>query len=295
MTRFSYLNLVADPFPTVFGDTQSMDLILCRNVFIYFQQDVVSQVMAKFRDCLLTDGILMLGASDPVRRDVENLRFEQQGEVMIYRHCLDAKIDASTPVSTRAACTSDPVEPLPDEAFMVPEPTSGADEIVSDPAEVLEALRRKEWATALARADRQLLFDPENADLLQLRASAYANLGRLEEAAKDCLAAISLKNTDKHVHFLHGLVLTELNRSAQAIDALRKALFLDSAFIEAHYQLGLLLLGSGQRQQGVKSLGNALRLAESASPEQRLHGAADMTYGRLAEVLRQEISVYESV
>ncbi len=36
MVDFEYLNLVADEYPTLFSMTNAMDLILCRNVLMYF-------------------------------------------------------------------------------------------------------------------------------------------------------------------------------------------------------------------------------------------------------------------
>lgn len=80
---------------------------------------------------------------------------------------------------------------------------------------------------------------------------------------------------------------------AQAAEAaLRKAMFLDHAFSEAHHQLGHLLLRLGRRAAGLKSLRNALVLAEQADPQRPIHNAPGMNHGRFAEILRHEIGIY---
>ena len=75
--------------------------------------------------------------------------------------------------------------------------------------------------------------------------------------------------------------------------ALRKVLFLDAKFLEAHYQLGLLQLRCGAQAQGIKSLKNALQLAERGNPLDSLHGAPNTNFQRMAEVLRNEITLHE--
>ncbi|HEY9073089.1 MAG TPA: CheR family methyltransferase, partial [Desulfobaccales bacterium] len=45
MVTFAYHNLVADPYPALANQTNAMDLILCRNVLMYFAAGQVRKVM----------------------------------------------------------------------------------------------------------------------------------------------------------------------------------------------------------------------------------------------------------
>jgi len=63
---------------------------------------------------------------------------------------------------------------------------------------------------------------------------------------------------------------------------------------EVFYRLGLLQLRRGVHGKGLKNLRNALRLAELDDPQRQIHNAPGMNYGRFAEVLRHEISIYDS-
>lgn len=63
--KFEEHNLLNDPFP------QNMDLIVCRNVVIYFTGATKDILYRKFRDALRTGGILFVGATEIVPRPQE--------------------------------------------------------------------------------------------------------------------------------------------------------------------------------------------------------------------------------
>ncbi len=300
MVNFSYLNLVEDEFPTISSGLHAMDLILCRNVFIYFDAATVEAVMEKFVRCLVPGGILILGGADLINTDIDGLELQQAGGVFYFRRTgADPAKPAGAPESGWLDDTSDAgdvPEPASREEASAGESTPG--ESTLDNKDSLETLARlaarQRWTEVLVAADRYLAGQGENAALLLHKAAALANLGRLEEARQLSRQATLLKPMDKHAHFLHALVLIERGDPGAAERGLRKSLYIDPRFLEAHHQLGLLQLRQGQRDKGVKSLVNALEIAETCDPECTIYGAPDMTCRRMAEVLRREIDIYSS-
>ena len=63
--EFKEKNLITDPFDNGF------DLIVCRNVIIYFTADVKSLLNKKFKDALRPDGVLFLGGTEIIPRPYE--------------------------------------------------------------------------------------------------------------------------------------------------------------------------------------------------------------------------------
>lgn len=63
--EFRYLNLAEDVYPSLPTGIWAMDLILCRNVLIYFDAATVARVARRLIESLSDDGWLLLGASDP--------------------------------------------------------------------------------------------------------------------------------------------------------------------------------------------------------------------------------------
>jgi len=304
VTKFAYLNLGNDSFPSILTETVALDLILCRNVFIYFDQNAIAAVMHKFADCLAPDGILMLGASDNVARTPDSLAFIHKNDVFYYRRS-DTKASAASPLPARRPLSAlmMPVAPaaLPPVSTETACPASSrAIQAVQTAAieqareTIFNLIRTERWRDVVGAADNALQQHGERPDLLQCKAKALANLGELAAALALCERCLRLDATDKHTYLIQALVLTELNEPGAAQAALRKALFLDSGMVEAHFHLGLLFLRGGQRKKGIKSLRNALALTEASDPERRIHNTQDMTFGRFGVILRNEISIYEN-
>jgi chemotaxis protein methyltransferase CheR len=59
---FAHHNLLADPFEDEF------DLIVCRNVVIYFQADAKARLYRRFHDALRAGGVLFLGGTEVVSK-----------------------------------------------------------------------------------------------------------------------------------------------------------------------------------------------------------------------------------
>jgi chemotaxis protein methyltransferase CheR len=67
---YKRLNLM-DPFPF----TKPFDLIFCRNVMIYFEQETKNGLVAKFYDALKPGGYLFIGHSETIQRDSSGFRY----------------------------------------------------------------------------------------------------------------------------------------------------------------------------------------------------------------------------
>ncbi len=95
--KFQYLNLNENDYPSLLNGTHSKDLILCRNVLIYFDRQRISQIMKKLSAALVEGGYLMLGASDPININDSNLTFYDEDGIYFSR------VDNNLPYSTTGA------------------------------------------------------------------------------------------------------------------------------------------------------------------------------------------------
>jgi chemotaxis protein methyltransferase CheR len=66
LVRFRRHNLVADPVPP--SGESHFDLVVCRNVLIYFDEPTIAQVIEWLERSLRPDGVLVLGAADALHR-----------------------------------------------------------------------------------------------------------------------------------------------------------------------------------------------------------------------------------
>jgi chemotaxis protein methyltransferase CheR len=258
LVKFDYLNLNDDDYPSIFNGTNAQDLILCRNVLIYFDLEHIAKLMHKLSMSLVPGGYLLLGASDPVEIKTTNLIFHHQKGILLSRPPIE-QIEVPPILPLPPLLKKAPsVEKLP----LIPIPVS---------------------KTAIATSDKLA------------NAMALANLGKLKEAAAVCQACLTTDPTSKIAHFTYALTLIELNQLNNAENALRKALFLDREFVAAHYQLGLLLLRMQQAANGIKCLKNALTIAKTNDPHAEVQGYPGLQYSRLAEILEYELNLHAEI
>lgn len=280
--KFTHLNLTEDSFPSFLTDTNAIDIILCKNVFIYLAPQVIESVMEKFSRCLQEDGILLLGASDPVIK----------GEIFKY-------IQVGNTSYLQLAHVKEKVEIKKADVFVehliLHHEMSSQEPLSLQEAEhkISELLASDRWHDVIALL---IEFDVEHitsSQLLQFKAKALASLGQLDAALAAADKSILKSPSNINTYLLRAIILIELHRLDEAETALRKALYLDRYFLEAHYELGLLLLKKGDIVRGLKSLSNALKIAKQGDPEQTLSYAKEMTYYRFSEILKCEIEIYK--
>ncbi|WP_454784727.1 CheR family methyltransferase [Legionella sp. WA2024007413] len=81
LVQFKYLNLCDKTYPSIINGIYEVDLILCRNVLIYFDNELVTKIMKKISACMSGSAYLLLGASDPIVTMGTNLAFHYDGAI----------------------------------------------------------------------------------------------------------------------------------------------------------------------------------------------------------------------
>jgi chemotaxis protein methyltransferase CheR len=96
---WEHLNLVAGP-QSHQAFFQSMDLIICRNVFIYFEREAIATVLGHFHRCLSPQGYLMAGHAELEGQDLSAFHGLHFPQSMVYQRS-DAKgMDKGLPLGT---------------------------------------------------------------------------------------------------------------------------------------------------------------------------------------------------
>jgi len=79
--QFATANLVAPVLPV----RGKFDVVLCRNVLIYFKDEQVMQVIERLTDQLTPDGLIAVGVSESLLRFGTRLVCEERGNSFFYR------------------------------------------------------------------------------------------------------------------------------------------------------------------------------------------------------------------
>jgi chemotaxis protein methyltransferase CheR len=281
---FAYLNLALDVYPSAMTGTWYMDLILCRNVLIYFDRDTIRRVARRLFDALAPGGWLITASSDPPLG--EDAPFEtviaNQG-VFYRRRSGDESIPEPAPWPQVASVPlSVPPDPLP--APLPPTP-------VLDPlAAGRRAFDQGDYGAA-AEATRPYLAEPAAA-VLHVRALANLDLARAEEVSIEMSAHHSLY---PEIHYLQSVLQMELGRDVGAIGSLRRVLYLDRSLAIAHFMLGSLLRRRGDRTGARRAYRNAHALCINRPADEPVPLAEGEPASRLAEAAAAALELLEAL
>jgi chemotaxis protein methyltransferase CheR len=238
-------------------DWTGFDLILCRNVLIYFSQESIQPMMSALGRCLGPRGWLMVGYSDAIASQPPDLGMVELSGTIAFRPpgCVPSRI-----VSTAVPM---PPAPLAGEARFPPMSTTA---MSTTPA---ATERRQLLPPASASASV-----PELAPASVATIRALANAGRLKEAAEACAEAIRTHPLDGRLHFYDGVIAQAAGQRIIAEAALRRAIYLDGSMVMAMYQLGLLLLDGVTPDAGRRVMMQVVKLCDSL-PESEILPESD--------------------
>ena len=222
LVEFRHHNLATDPTP--FGPGQ-VDLILCRNVTIYFDRATTKRLMERLHGCLRDGGYLFLGHAETLWQICDEFNLVSLGDAFVYRR--------PVPDEPRRAVLPD--RRTEDE----PRPTRA--DRRRGPLDRRAVLRRRP-KPAGETAPASLLSGPD--PLVAVRTAVAA--GKYIEAADLAAEVATASPLRADAHYLHGLALTNLGRHREALIVLRKAVYLDPDDGFAHFLLGGALERTGE-------------------------------------------------
>jgi chemotaxis protein methyltransferase CheR len=224
LVQFRPQNLVTDPVP--FAADENIDLVLCRNVTIYFSRETTRSLMTRLHACLRDGGYLFLGHSETLWQVSEDFRLVPLGTgdsaAFVYRRLDQPAPDRRGSVlPDRRTENEGPPPPKPERRrFLRRERSlvSASPPAAAVPSEggVREALAAGRYADAVAAADDLIAAAPLDAAGHYLRGLALVNAGQDGAALVDLRKAVYLDPAGGLGHFLLAGVLQRLGDPSAA-------------------------------------------------------------------------------
>lgn len=264
MVSFSYLNFADDAYPSLTNNTSAMDVILCRNVLMYFTPQRARQVADNFYHALVSGGWLIVSPTETSNSVFSSFTSAAFPGAVLYR---------KGPVAESALCVSEPLT----------EPSS-ADMEITPFLQPLPQPASVPGVTA-ARMPPNEPAPPNEGEKFVCMARNRANQGRLDEALEWCEKAVAADKLNPLYHYLGATVLQEQGRRDIARQWLMRTLYLDPDFVLAHFSLANLHQSEGHYQQARRYFGNVLALLRPQLQGDILPEADGLTVGRLAEIV----------
>lgn len=289
----AYLNLAEDVFPSLLTNTAAMDLILCRNVLMYFTPAVAARVVERFQRCLREGGWLVVSPVEVSLVACDGFATERRCERILFRKRSGASplatprlaamsppdlLAAESPISGRRASPSLRLPPSPGPASsesLLPTPES----------------RLADTNSAPVQADPEpQVGEQQRGESLRLQARNLADRGDLTAALALCDQAAAADALDRGAHFLRAEVLLEQGSLEEARRSLERVLYLDPDFVLAHFLFGHLALRQARGSEARRHFENVLSLVRACAPDQPLPESEGITAGRVEEIVRSTMA-----
>jgi chemotaxis protein methyltransferase CheR len=298
MVTFARHNLIEDPFPALQNNTGAMDLIICRNVTIYFAEDTTRRVVQNFYESLVPGGWFVVGHSEPSLTIYRAFQSHTFSGALLYQKRAHGGDNAETwqwpewqwpelngtkPLSPSVGTTID-LAPKPIAAAQQPPPAAAAavesaaavvvgrappghpDEgalvqLIAGPGNLTEemALLIEENLSQLPDA----LCPPAFCQLARF----YANRGHWQTAQKWCQEAIARDNLCSEAYFLQAMVYEHQEQLETAANELRKVIYISADEPRAHLYLAMLHRRLGRSEPARRALTNVIRILSRWPPE----------------------------
>ncbi len=300
LITFSTLNLKEDKYPSILNSTDNLDLIICRNVTIYFDKETTKEVTGRFYNCLNEGGYLIVGHSE------HSSEYYKKFFVKVFPHTI-----VYQRLETSQLHPKKMVMPYKEIQFRgaVPQPTPlerAALKITTAPSNIRQTegseetnifqeavllFKENKYDAAAERFAEVLELNPKNARACVMLAHVSANKGDMDSAIRWCEEAIKIDNLSLEAYYLLSLIWEEKGDEDKAVSLLKKAVY-----INAHFALGYFHLGRIYKQQNKDA--NAKKCFENVreilikEPDKKLtEGISDAEMRELMDVINRELAV----
>ena len=268
---FARLNLAEDPFPSFFTQTNSMDLILCRNVLIYFRGETVRRIVERFYHAAAEGGWLIVGHAEPSQVIFSKFTARNFPGTVVYQN--EAQSSSAWDLDD---VTVSPARPGRGGI-------SGLEDHGKSRASLGEHIKQKLADRKQGKPALQDAAPPESAPYQ--KAKRLADQMQWLEAEKWITVALEEEPLSPAAHYLRGLILLERAQPEAALAALRNCVFADADFIMGHVALADVLARQGQAERARKALETAARLAGALPANGLIPQGDGLTAGRLLEMI----------
>jgi chemotaxis protein methyltransferase CheR len=256
------------------------DIILCRNVLIYFESAQAARIAERLTDRLSAGGYLLFGPSDPVPLSLPGLELVESEGAQLFHRRRAATAPVPVPVGVQGRPRTDRKR----------QATGRSSTLVSATRRGRGPTPRMPTAPAAARAKQvtQPPGVPAVRGVAKQRGGALACLDRgdLEGASHHVALWLGHQPESPEAHYLSATVLRRCGDLHRAMMELRQCTYFDPNFVLAHFAMAELHEKAGHKAAADGCLKNASQLLDVLDESKILVGSDEISAGWLRRVIR---------
>jgi len=311
LVTFRVGNLARDRFPDLTGDLAHLDLIICRNVFVYFEYEVIGEILGKFAKTLRPGGYLMTAHAELHGQNLEQFTPKVFAQSVVYQ-CRDNSsvnipvspyqgynLPSSFPLpSSSGSATPPKFEPvknnIPRHRYQPPryQSSTSSPDLTLKNSDISVLLQKAETLFNADRLDESLQtfqdivrLQPRHFQAYYLIAKIYANLGNYHQAERYCQQAISIDALSVQPYYIMAHIAEEKGELDRAKYWLKRILYLAPLSLSAYLELGAIYERESDLKRANKMRRTALYILDTLPKDYSLEYAEKMTSSELKEYL----------
>lgn len=294
---FEVVNLLGASYPQ---RMLMQDIVLYRNVSIYFQQQVQREIFGRLAGLLGEGGCLLVGATETFHHDIGILALVAEDSLFFFRkipapaieerrgarrhheisgRALSAPRRSATlgfqPAGVSGTADSQKMGlkgTLQDRCRKQPQTAAGQHNVKALFDKAMELARSDRSEEALAILDAITVQDDAFVKAHALKGSLLLSGARLEEARAVCDTALHRDPLCLEAHLMLGIIARQTGDDDDAFKRFREAIYLDVSCWLAHFYTAEILFAQKDRKRARKSYEAAARILEQGSLKE--HGQA---------------------
>jgi len=280
MVHFRQANLFGNVPPYTF------DLILCRNVLLYFGQDAARRAETVLYDALAPEGWLLLGHAEAIRHNKTTWMTHLFPGSPIYQK--PAKIPYD---DQQFGQKSYKRKTLTMEMVAVdPTHSTNTDRTQQQYEDAVGALQVEDYDKAETLVKALLESASEHASARIMLACILANRHEHQAAHEQLDAALYVNPLLADAHYLRAMLFLEQDKAAEARSALIAALYCQRNHPLASYMLGNLHVQMGDRVRANRYWENTRQAVHSLAADSPVSDISPLTAGQLTRLVDDQLS-----
>ncbi|HHT9110401.1 MAG TPA: CheR family methyltransferase [Candidatus Brocadiaceae bacterium] len=312
--RFDLLNLVE---PYFLFEKNSIDIVFCKNVIIYFRLETVQTIIRRLCDMLAEGGYLFLGHSESLWQISDDFKLEEVGGVFFYRK---NGRGAAMPLFDKSRQKEELPEDITRKRFpgtkaaplqkrqkidmdSVPVSRERRENVLTRGSERNKKKDIPKWLTEriqlsgddidgkLDEIEGVLNEEPGNVDAHLLAGRIYADMGLYDKALKKGMDILKIDDFSGEAYALMGSIYYKIGDKENAVTAFKKAIYLDEKSVLSHYYLGNLYKDSHLINQAVKEYRNVIQIIDMHAGNGLLPIGEVFTGKQLKEICSRNIEM----
>ncbi|MFQ5900731.1 MAG: CheR family methyltransferase [Thermodesulfobacteriota bacterium] len=299
LVRFEYHNLAKDPF-TLEG-MSALDIILCRNVTIYFDTQTTKRIVDNFYNCLSWNSYFFIGHAETLWHISDKFKTVELPHTFIYKKVRshvkeglrplmsvpDIRLEQFERPERRAVKPTKKIRPPEKERRIHTRPDRAKlDNLYK---EANRFYNEKRYEEALALFDDITTQDKGFIGAYLAKATILANQANYKDAIVQLHRIITVDNLYVEAYYLLGVLSCKTRNFDEAETQFRKVIYINPDIVLEYFNLGNIYLYRKRWDSAVREFKNAARLLEDMDKEAAVMFSEDFTVDFLLRACKNSI------